>query len=138
MCIRQRLSITAFRSIRFFLNVNPKNQYAIVRNITSKSSLAACRYGKTSLFCLPDYVMSNKSNDALVNKCASQTYSTDANQIAIPIVTYEEVKDLPNHPEKWLIDVREPTELTDTGVIPTAINIPRKSVAIFYCLVPSI
>lgn len=44
----------------------------------------------------------------------------------IEIATYEEIKTLPNHPEKLLIDVREPQELLDTGVIPTSINIPRK------------
>lgn len=44
-------------------------------------------------------------------------------------VFYEEIKDLPNHPEKTLIDVREPTELEQTGVIPTSINIPRQ----YYC-----
>lgn len=42
------------------------------------------------------------------------------------IATYEEVLDLPNHPEKLLIDVRNPDELADTGKIPTSINIPRK------------
>jgi rhodanese-related sulfurtransferase len=41
------------------------------------------------------------------------------------IATYEEVKDLPNK-NILLIDVREPQELIDTGVIPTSINIPRK------------
>ncbi|XP_055702983.1 rhodanese domain-containing protein CG4456 isoform X5 [Phlebotomus papatasi] len=40
------------------------------------------------------------------------------------IATYEEVKDLCNHPEKLLIDVREPHELLETGSIPTSINIP--------------
>lgn len=44
----------------------------------------------------------------------------------VPVATYEEVKDLPNHPEKLLIDVREPEEIEETGSIPTAINIPRK------------
>lgn len=44
----------------------------------------------------------------------------------IPIVTYDEVKDLPNHPEAYLIDVRDPPELKETGVIPTSINIPRE------------
>lgn len=48
---------------------------------------------------------------------------------SVPIATFEEVKDLPNHPEKMLIDVREPAEIAETGVIPTAINIPCKSVA---------
>lgn len=42
------------------------------------------------------------------------------------IATYDEVKDLPNHPEVLLVDVREPQELIDYGVIPTSINIPRK------------
>lgn len=44
----------------------------------------------------------------------------------VPIATYEEVKDLPNHPEKLLIDVREPAEIAETGSIPTSINIPCK------------
>lgn len=44
----------------------------------------------------------------------------------IEIATYEEIKDLPNHPEKLLIDVREPHELENTGKIPSSINIPRK------------
>lgn len=129
MCIRQRLSVTAFRSIRFLLNVNHKNQCAIVHDISSTSSLA-CRYSTKSLFRCPDYVINNKSNATPINKCVSLKYSTDTKQTAIPIVTYEEVKDLPNHPgKKWLIDVREPDELKETGVIPTAINIPRKNVA---------
>ncbi|XP_055551248.1 rhodanese domain-containing protein CG4456-like [Wyeomyia smithii] len=44
------------------------------------------------------------------------------------VATYEEIVDLPNHPEKLLIDVREPAELASTGVIPTSINIPLKTV----------
>ncbi|XP_053672137.1 rhodanese domain-containing protein CG4456-like isoform X2 [Anopheles nili] len=40
------------------------------------------------------------------------------------IATYEEVLELPNHPEKLLIDVRNPDELAETGKIPTSINIP--------------
>ena len=42
---------------------------------------------------------------------------------SVPVATYEEIKDLPNHPEKVLIDVREPDELLG-GKIPTSINIP--------------
>lgn len=45
---------------------------------------------------------------------------------SVEIATYEEVKDLPNHPEKLLIDVREPAEIAETGSIPTSINIPCK------------
>ncbi|XP_055534471.1 rhodanese domain-containing protein CG4456 isoform X3 [Wyeomyia smithii] len=40
------------------------------------------------------------------------------------IATYEEVLDLPNHPEKLLIDVRGADELAETGQIPTSVNIP--------------
>ncbi|KAM7360198.1 rhodanese domain-containing protein CG4456-like [Cochliomyia hominivorax] len=42
----------------------------------------------------------------------------------IGIVYYEEIKDLPNHPEKLLIDVRTPEEIEEFGKIPTSINIP--------------
>ncbi|XP_065371347.1 rhodanese domain-containing protein CG4456-like [Calliphora vicina] len=42
----------------------------------------------------------------------------------IEIAYYEEIKDLPNHPEKLLIDVRTPEELVQFGKIPTSINIP--------------
>lgn len=44
------------------------------------------------------------------------------------LATYDEIADLPNHPEKLLIDVRRPDELAGTGTIPTSINIPLKVV----------
>lgn len=53
--------------------------------------------------------------------CLTRTYSQSTD---IMIASYEEVKDLPNHPEILLIDVREPEELRETGQIPTSINIP--------------
>ncbi|XP_017101302.1 rhodanese domain-containing protein CG4456 [Drosophila bipectinata] len=40
------------------------------------------------------------------------------------MATYEQVKDVPNHPEIYLIDVRRPDELQETGSIPASINIP--------------
>lgn len=40
------------------------------------------------------------------------------------IATYEEVKKVPNNPKTILIDVREPQELVDTGIVPASINIP--------------
>jgi rhodanese-related sulfurtransferase len=42
------------------------------------------------------------------------------------IAFYEEIKDLPNHPHILLIDVREISEIGQTGLIPTSINIPCK------------
>lgn len=42
------------------------------------------------------------------------------------MATYEEVKDVPNHPEVYLIDVRNKDELASTGALPGSINIPRK------------
>uniref|UniRef100_A0A1A9X1B5 Rhodanese domain-containing protein n=1 Tax=Glossina brevipalpis TaxID=37001 RepID=A0A1A9X1B5_9MUSC len=48
---------------------------------------------------------------------------------SIPIVVYKEVKELPKHPEKLLVDVREPNELRETGQIPTSVNIPLNKVA---------
>ncbi|XP_013101460.2 rhodanese domain-containing protein CG4456 [Stomoxys calcitrans] len=40
------------------------------------------------------------------------------------MATYEEIKDVPNHPEVYLIDVRNKDELASTGAIPASINIP--------------
>lgn len=43
------------------------------------------------------------------------------------IVTYEEIKELPNHPEKLLIDVRPLAEIEEYGSYPaTAIVIPSE------------
>uniref|UniRef100_A0A6R5Z574 Rhodanese domain-containing protein n=1 Tax=Anopheles funestus TaxID=62324 RepID=A0A6R5Z574_ANOFN len=44
------------------------------------------------------------------------------------VATTADIDDLPNHPEKLLIDVREPSELAATGQIPTSINIPLKTI----------
>ena len=52
--------------------------------------------------------------------------STAGDSVDIPISNYDEIKDLPNHPEKLLIDVREPSELQETTQVPTSINIPSK------------
>lgn len=40
------------------------------------------------------------------------------------MATYDDVKDIPNHPEAYLIDVRSADELSQTGAIPASINIP--------------
>lgn len=43
------------------------------------------------------------------------------------IVPYDEFKNLINDKSTLIIDVREPQELQETGVIPGSINIPCKS-----------
>lgn len=40
------------------------------------------------------------------------------------MATYEEVKDIPNQANKYLIDVRNKSELEETGTLPASINIP--------------
>ncbi|CAD7081763.1 unnamed protein product [Hermetia illucens] len=42
------------------------------------------------------------------------------------VAVYSEIKDLPKHPEKLLIDVREPREIDEYGKIPGSINIPQR------------
>lgn len=42
------------------------------------------------------------------------------------LVSFEDVKSLKNDKNVLLIDVREPSELQETGVIPGSINIPCK------------
>ncbi|XP_055847897.1 rhodanese domain-containing protein CG4456 [Episyrphus balteatus] len=69
--------------------------------------------------CLPVF---SQFATSIMNANANQSYY--CTRVNIPVVDYAEVKDLPNHPEKLLIDVREPNEIKGTGLIPTAINIP--------------
>uniref|UniRef100_A0A182LV89 Rhodanese domain-containing protein n=1 Tax=Anopheles culicifacies TaxID=139723 RepID=A0A182LV89_9DIPT len=74
------------------------------------------------------------TNDPIIFSCRSGVRAGQAaleadqlgykNAKKMSIATYEEVLDLPNHPEKLLIDVRNPDELAETGKIPTSINIP--------------
>ncbi|KAH8358549.1 hypothetical protein KR093_000849 [Drosophila rubida] len=40
------------------------------------------------------------------------------------MATYEEVKDIPNQLDKYLVDVRNKSELKETGTLPASINIP--------------
>lgn len=131
MC--SRLSLFALRAIGANLNIN------LSRNvqITCISKTFAHKYS-TTIVSRPGYIMSDIKTAPHTNIC--QKYSSDANQSTVPVVTYEEVKDLPNHPEKFLIDVREPNELQETGIIPTAINIPRNknhnlTELIFFCFI---
>lgn len=42
----------------------------------------------------------------------------------VDFATYEEVKDIPNHPEKYLIEVRSKELVEKDGSIPGSVNIP--------------
>lgn len=73
------------------------------------------------------FMMRNTIFDCVLISILAFTCSSSAEKMSsVSIATYEEVKDLPNHPEKLLIDVREKAEIAETGSIPKAINIPCK------------
>lgn len=40
------------------------------------------------------------------------------------MATYEEVKDIPNQKDQYLFDVRNVSEIKETGTLPASINIP--------------
>lgn len=61
----------------------------------------------------------NYNSDAGATKLKS--HSSDSGD---KTVDYHVVKDVPNHPEKLLVDVRELSEIQKTGTIPSAIVIP--------------
>lgn len=54
--------------------------------------------------------------------------TSSAPTIKVPVAYYDEIKNLPNHRETLLVDVREPIEIQKTGRIPTSINVPLGSV----------
>lgn len=56
----------------------------------------------------------------------AQTVNTAATVFSEKIVNFEDVKHAENDSNTLIIDVREPHELRETGVIPGSINIPRK------------
>ncbi|CAD6993883.1 heat shock protein 67B2 [Ceratitis capitata] len=68
--------------------------------------------------------------DSSSNNQQIKSFSTgNSYRKEISSVNYSYVKELPNRPEKLLIDVRERQELEETGKIPTSINIPLDSVS---------
>lgn len=117
MC--NRLSFAVSRSIQAMLSRN------ISLQISRSTSLLACKSNSIPVSC-QRYVMKSGKYNIGISNIMGQPYSTGSTQIVVPIVGIEEIEDLPNHPEKTLIDVREPHELQETGTIPTSINIPRK------------
>lgn len=118
-----RLSILALRSIGTSLSAN-HNKYA---QISRSISIFAFRNRTTTSQSSQRYIINYEK--CKINWKINFEYSTNASDTIVPVVTYEVVRDLPNHPEITLIDVREPDELKETGIIPTAINIPRKNLS---------
>jgi len=55
---------------------------------------------------------------------AQSSTSTSSTPMNIQVAYYDEIKDLPNHREKVLVDVREISEIQKTGRIPFSINVP--------------
>lgn len=94
-----RRSVTLIRQITSFSNV-------LLRNLAGSSRQS----------------LQVKTQPLLTSRLFSTKTPEPIN--GIPVVTYDEVKDLPNKPKKILIDVREPDELKEFGKIPTSFNIP--------------
>lgn len=118
----RRNPIASFKLLTSFqtsYSRNSQNSFATIVHILNTNP---SKCNKKSYFAY-DLIGEHRLN--LVNRNV-RAFSSNTNEIQIPVVTYEYVKDLPNHPEKILIDVREPSELQETGSIPSSINIPRK------------
>ncbi|XP_059613949.1 rhodanese domain-containing protein CG4456-like isoform X3 [Phlebotomus argentipes] len=81
-----------------------------------------------AIFTAPQPLKGLQTKISSCSPCETLRRSRSSQADTMKIATYEEVKDLCNHPEKLLIDVREPKELLETGCIPTSINIPLNSV----------
>lgn len=99
-------TITTSRWVNF---ISPRRSFHI---LTNSNGVSNCVAASTKIVEQPS--------------CGQRLLSTKITDENVPIVSYEEVKDLPNHPEKLLIDVREPLELRQHGEIPNCINIPRE------------
>lgn len=97
---------------------------------------------------LVNFILPVRSFHVLTNSCAARNCVAASaklpkhpsqNSANLPdqnvrIALYDEIVDLPNHPEILLIDVREPWELLEKGSIPNNLNIPRKYSLLRQCL----
>lgn len=120
-------------ALKYFVPLS-RSQYALTPVILQKSIhsvlLSRCSHllsHRISHSAQSEHFSIEKSVDIAIrlNRKLS-TSTTTISEENMSTAVYEEIKDLPNHPEKTLIDVREPDELKQTGVIPTSINIPRE------------
>lgn len=105
-----RSTYTNITSSRFMDFISPRRSFHI---LTNSKSLG-----------LPNCAAATAAR--IVGQPCLRPLSTRITEENVPIATYHDIKDLPNHPETLLIDVREPPELRQNGEIPDCINIPRE------------
>uniref|UniRef100_A0A1A9VR25 Rhodanese domain-containing protein n=1 Tax=Glossina austeni TaxID=7395 RepID=A0A1A9VR25_GLOAU len=88
------------------------------------NSLQILKFSSVSASIARPLAVKNKLFSDLATDCSLNLTKNFSSSASIHIVEYKDIKELPKHPEKLLIDVREPNELQETGQIPTSINIP--------------
>ncbi|KAG5680028.1 hypothetical protein PVAND_009561 [Polypedilum vanderplanki] len=106
-----------------------KLSISVIRSFSRLSLIRGTSVAVSNRFSNKNYEMSYVNKIQNVTALKYRLFSSEADIDLNKFATYEQIKDLPNHPEKLLIDVREPNELKETGVIPTSINIPLNEVA---------
>uniref|UniRef100_A0A1A9ZLA2 Rhodanese domain-containing protein n=1 Tax=Glossina pallidipes TaxID=7398 RepID=A0A1A9ZLA2_GLOPL len=93
------------------------------------NSLQILRFSSVSASITKPLTVKNKLFSDVTTDYSFNLIKNFSSSASIHIVEYKDIKELPEHPEKLLIDVREPNELRETGQIPTSINIPLGVVA---------
>ncbi|XP_037896861.1 rhodanese domain-containing protein CG4456-like [Glossina fuscipes] len=93
------------------------------------NSLQILKFSNVSASISKPLTVNNKLLSDLATDSTPNLIKNFSSSASIQLVEYKDIKELPKHPEKLLIDVREPNELRETGQIPTSINIPLGVVA---------
>ncbi|XP_055612165.1 rhodanese domain-containing protein CG4456-like [Uranotaenia lowii] len=120
-----KLTALRFRIVPHVISEVKQTRYVIVSGNRAISSY----FGREKLVGRDESSMFLGGSSRCYGSDACATNKFDKTCIDPSLVAnYDEIVDLPNHPEKLLIDVRQPEELAATGVIPTSINIPLKTV----------
>ncbi|XP_017848812.1 rhodanese domain-containing protein CG4456 [Drosophila busckii] len=88
----------------------------------------------STLFRLQPVIKCNLPSVQSLSFEATKRFCSNNKTGTIGIVDYSVVKEIQNHPEKLLIDVRDPDELKETGQIPSSINIPVADVGKELCI----
>lgn len=98
------------------------------------TTITTSRFVNLILPCRSFHVLANASGISncvaaspnIIEQSCRRSQSTTITDANVPIASYDDIKDLPNHPEIVLIDVRETLELQERGAIPNCLNIPRE------------